>query len=440
MAIAAVTAVAIGLIGGHSLPDYDATFALVWGRDIAHGNAPDYSLPFRPAGHPLTTLVALIGTPLGRGGAAELLRWVALVGAGAFVASVFRLGQVLFGTAAGVVAAVLLATRSSLWGFSELVYLDAWAAAFVVWAAVLEARTPRRGPAVFVLLALAGLLRPEVWLFAGAYWVWIAIGSPARALRLLPLAVLAPLLWAAWDLVTVHSFLGSVNTKEGLPTANSTGGHGIGRAPRSLVRFIGGFARPPEVIAAAVGLALAWRAARRRVALPVVIGAVNVLTFVLVAQRGGPLEQRYLLVAAGMVVLFAGYAIAAATPRAAGLVLAVACIAYAPVDIGRIIDLRDQVSVSDAVYSDLRDRVESPDARCALRDHVHVPDVRLRPLVAYWGDVAPRAVGTEPAGSGEVAPLGPVARELSSRSLPSDPDTALGDPPFWHVGGACARQ
>ena len=50
VAIAVGTAVAIGVIGGHSLPDYDATFALIWGRDIAHLNQPDYSLPFRPAG------------------------------------------------------------------------------------------------------------------------------------------------------------------------------------------------------------------------------------------------------------------------------------------------------------------------------------------------------------------------------------------------------
>jgi hypothetical protein len=60
-AIAVAVALAIGLVGGHSLPDYDATFALIWARDIAHGSAPDYTLPFRPAGHPLTTLVALIG-------------------------------------------------------------------------------------------------------------------------------------------------------------------------------------------------------------------------------------------------------------------------------------------------------------------------------------------------------------------------------------------
>jgi hypothetical protein len=478
VAIAVAVAVAIGLIAGHSLPDYDAAFALIWGRDIAHANAPDYSLPYRPAGHPLTTLVGVLGTPLGREGAAELLRWVALLGAGAFVAAIFRFGQALFGTLAAVIAALLLATRSPLWGFSELMFMDAWAAAFVVWAALLEYRRPRRGAPVFVLLALAGLLRPEVWLFAGAYWLWIAVRSRRRALRLLPLAFAAPIAWGVWDLVTVQSFLGSVSTDEGLPNAVSTGGHGVSRIPSALARFIGGFVMPPAMVAAIAGALLLARAAPRRAMLPAVLIGLNVFTFVLVATRKGPLEQRYLLVAIGMVVLLAGYAIAQVreiaadrrvrlarmaaavpgTPRVPGIpnprsvtrmatairigaaVLAAACIAYAPVDIRRIDDLRDQVSVSDAVYSNLRDLVQAPGASCALRGHVHVPDVRLRPQIAYWGDVAPKQVGTEAGGTGALEPRSAVAVELSSRSLPRDPDVRLGRAPFWRLERSCARQ
>ena len=451
MAIAVVTAVAIGLIGGHSLPDYDATYALIWGRDIAHAHAPDYSLPYRPAGHPLTTLVAIIGTPLGRDGAAELLRWVSLLGAGVFVAATFRFGQALFGTLAGAIAAVLLATRSPLWGFSELMFMDAWAAAFVVWAALLEYRTPRRGPAVFVLLALAGLLRPEVWLFAVAYWAWIALGSRQRALRLAPLALLAPIVWAVFDLVTVQQFLGSVKTDAGLPTPESTGGHGIGHAPSSLVRFVGGFVRAPEAVAAVVGAALLLRSDWRRAALPAALVALNVLTFALVAVRNGPLEQRYLLVAASMVLVIAGYAIAqlahAATlpgpgrrvARIGAAVLALACIAYAPIDVRRLDDLHDKVATSNAVYSELSDLVQAPRARCLLRSGAHVPDLRLRPVVAYWGEVAPAQVNTGPGPGATVIPLTPAAHELSSRSLPADPDTKPGAPPRWRIAGACAQ-
>jgi hypothetical protein len=175
--------------------------------------------------------------------------------------------------------------------------------------------------------------------------------------------------------------------------------------------------------------------------------ALNVLTFVLVAGRRGPLEQRYLLVAAGMLLVFAGYAIAQliATPagvdprerrvaRAAGIVLALACVVYSPVDVRRLDDLHDQVRVANAVYGDLRDSVEG----CTLARRVHVSDVRLRPFVAYWGDIPPGHAGTEP-GATNVVALTPVAAELSSRSLPRDPDTSVGATPFWRLEG-CAPQ
>jgi hypothetical protein len=123
-----------------------------------------------------------------------------------------------------------------------------------------------------------------------------------------------------------------------------------------------------------------------------------------------------------------------------GVLLALACVAYAPIDIGRIVDVHDQVRVSDAVYSDLRDAVKGHSVRCQLRGHVHVDDVRLRPFVAYWGAVPLERVDTAPGGTGAVVALDPVARELSSRSLPADPDADLGRPPFWRLDGACARQ
>ena len=440
MAIAVVVAVAIGLIGGHAFPDYDATFALIWGRDILHGRAPDYLLPYRPAGHPLTTFAGVLGEPLGRAGAAEFLRWLALLGAGAFVASAFRLGQTLFGTLAGALAALLLATRAPLWGFSELAFMDAWAAALVVWAATLEVRTPRRGAPVLVLLAFAGLIRPEVWLFAAVYWVWIALGSTGRAVRLLPLAALGPVIWIAWDLATAQTFLGSVSTATGLPVATSSAGHGLDRAPGALARYIGGFVRPPELIAAAAGLLLLARAEWRRALIPGALITINVAAFAIVAERNGPIEQRYLLIACAMLLVLAAYAIACATPRMIGIVLAIACLAYAPVDIGRIVDLRNRVGVSDAIYSDLRDVVEAHSTRCALGGHVHVDDVRLRPFIAYWGAISPRQIDTEAGGSGELVALDPAARELSSRSLPAGTGSEVTPPPHWRLTGSCAGQ
>jgi hypothetical protein len=96
--------------------------------------------------------------------------------------------------------------------------------------------------------------------------------------------------------------------------------------------------------------------------------------------------------------------------------------------------------VSNDVYSDLRTVVEAPPTRCTLTGHVHVDDVRLRPFVAYWGDVPLRRIDTGAGGTGTLVALDPVARELSSRSLPSSPDARPKPPPLWRLDGACARQ
>ena len=68
-------------------------------------------------------------------------------------------------------------------------YIDIPYLAFVVWAAALEARAPRRRrrSSCWSLLAAAGLLRPEAWLLAGLYFLWMCLRAAtvaaARPLR-----------------------------------------------------------------------------------------------------------------------------------------------------------------------------------------------------------------------------------------------------------------
>ena len=74
--------------------------------------------------------------------------------------------------------------------------------ALVVWAAVLEAQRARRGTPVLVLLAAAGLLRPEAWLLAAGYALWVLPRQhPRQRLITLALAAGAPLIWATADLL-----------------------------------------------------------------------------------------------------------------------------------------------------------------------------------------------------------------------------------------------
>ncbi len=64
--VAAVTA-ALLLVFPVGFPNYDTIYALVWGRELAHGISPDYGAALPPTPHPLTDLIGLVTTPLGDG-------------------------------------------------------------------------------------------------------------------------------------------------------------------------------------------------------------------------------------------------------------------------------------------------------------------------------------------------------------------------------------
>ena len=67
--------------------------------------------------------------------------------------------------------------RDALIGYQDMPF-----AALVIGAVLLEARRPRRGVAVLALLAVAGLLRPEAWVLAGLYWLYLwPRAAPVRA-------------------------------------------------------------------------------------------------------------------------------------------------------------------------------------------------------------------------------------------------------------------
>ena len=93
----------------------------------------------------------------------------------------YRLGAELFHPWVGVVAALVVLTRPAMERDALIGYQDMPFAVLVIGAVLLEARRPRRGVAVLALLALAGLLRPEAWVLAGLYWLYL--WPPRRAGR-----------------------------------------------------------------------------------------------------------------------------------------------------------------------------------------------------------------------------------------------------------------
>jgi hypothetical protein len=163
-------------------------------------------------------------------------------------------------------------------------------------AAVLELRRPRCGWPVLVVLALAGLLRPEAWLLAGAYWLWLAPVTPRPALiRHALLVVAAPLIWMASDLIVTGEPLYSLTS-----TREVSGEFGRNRGVLDAIAHIpeysGGNDRIVTVAAGGLGLLLAVYILRRRAALPLALGGLGVATFLIIAAAGLSVIPRYMTI------------------------------------------------------------------------------------------------------------------------------------------------
>src|SRR5207253_446441 len=72
---------------------------------------------------------------------------------------------------------LLILTRVPVLSYGVRAYVDVPYLLLVLSAVLLETRRPRAGAPVLMLLALAGLLRPEAWVFSALYWLYLLHGS-----------------------------------------------------------------------------------------------------------------------------------------------------------------------------------------------------------------------------------------------------------------------
>jgi hypothetical protein len=398
-ALAATAAVAfVAWLAFPVLPTYDSLFSLVWGREILAGGAPGFADFGAPTQHPLWVAVATVLAAFGDAGA----RAMTLIAVAAFVvllAATYHLGRTAFGPLAGALAAGLLTTRLNFGFYAAFAFVDMPFAALVVAAAALEAARPRRGGAVWVLLVLAGLLRPEGWVFAAAYGLWLWRGAdPGARLRIVGWVALAPLLWVASDLVATGD-----PTFSWTYTTGEAGRLGRQRAwyevPRALWSALAELLKPPLVIVGALGVALALSgAARRRAAIPLALLVLGATTFAIVVL-GGVSGQvpRYGVIAAVALALFAGHLVAQVLrpgrmPRAAWyaalvLMLGGAALAASHLHPASITDL---LGFRHDVEDDLAGALRSAPVRAARRcGPVAIPTHKLGPTVRWQLD-APR--------------------------------------------------
>jgi hypothetical protein len=412
---AALLAALVAALLVPTYPNYDTYFHLVWGRQILDGHLPSFEAYAAPTEHPLF-LAACTLLDLVFGGWAD--RALVLVCVACFVAlvwAVYRLGRACFGEWPGAVAALFCGSSFAFLLYAARAYVDVPFLAAVLWAGALEAERPRRGVPVAVLLAVAGLLRPEAWVLAGLYWLWCGW----RRVDLLALALAGPLGWALTDLVVTGDPLFSLHATSSL--AEDLGRErGISHVPGAFVSFLADTARPPVFLAGLAGLALVAVEARTRPgpwlrrlpgvdarALPPVSSAhvplalfgAGVLTFVGSGVAGLSILPRYLTVPAVALCLFAGYAVAGPTrlPRGrlrtlwgrAGVAAAVVGVAFLVVKLGSFTALANELRfirrTHDAVTALVRDPAA---ARCRP---ITMPTYRLVPDLRFELD-APAAV------------------------------------------------
>ncbi|HEU5251985.1 MAG TPA: hypothetical protein VFU16_01500 [Solirubrobacterales bacterium] len=308
--VAAVSGVLL-LLFPYGFPNYDTIYALVWGRELAHLESPDMGAALPPTPHPLTELWGLATTPLG-----DAMITLTMVGAyvslGLIGFFVYRLGTIWFDRWIGAVAAAIVLTRAPFLSNGLRAYIDLPYIALCLGALLIEAKRPRAGWPVLALLALAGLLRPEAWLFAGVYWLYLAYtadrSDPSRVKReLAPLAILAlagPVLWALFDWITAGSPTYSwTGTKETVETLERQTG------PVDLVlygpRRLGEVLQWPGMIGAFGGVVLGLAFLRRRSLLGVAAAALALGAFALLACGGLAILPRYTMLAAAILAIFA---------------------------------------------------------------------------------------------------------------------------------------
>ena len=377
----AAGAVLLRVISGVGFANYDTLYALAWGGQLSRGSSPAYGLPVAPTPHPLVEALGVILSPLSPRTIENVTVWLGFIALSACGWVVYRLGAEWFGRAVGALAALILLTRVPIISYGVRAYVDVPYLLLVLSAVLLESTRRRAGAPVLVLLALAGLLRPEAWVFSGLYWLYLLLsqdvsayagarrgpgaggisasslflsershrthshargraGARASLFGVTLLAFCAPLIWVLSDLAIAHDALWSLtNTRHTAETLHRV--TGIRHVPEYIPKRIGEVLGAPVLAAAVLGgvASLLWL--REQAMMPALVGVVAVLVFAVFASAGLPINTRYAFLASAILMIFAGagvlgwMSLEAGDPRrvpwmAMGALLAVAILAYAP--------------------------------------------------------------------------------------------------------------
>lgn len=397
--VACGLAAAAWLVFAPTFVYYDAWYSLIWGRELAHARMPELDTFAASTPHPLAILWAGLATPLGGGAAIEILRGIAWLSYGAATVAVFRVARLAFdSTAAGGVAAVTAATSYALLRPASLAAIDVSFAALALSALALELERPRRGLPVLALLGLAGLLRPEAWLLAAAYWLWLAPRAEMRE-RLTAAALVGapPAIWGLVDLASTGNLLHSLqHTQEGAELAFRP--TGLVNVPVSASTGLRELVRAPVVLGGFAGVALALRHRRAAAAMPAVTLGLALAFFAVLGIARLPLLDRFLILPAALLTVFFGHALTGWRDRRAWTVgaalLGLLALLFVPSQLDRLRQLREGDDIRARAERDMRELVRSEPVRAALGacDGIAAPVRAAHPQLAYHAGLRPPEV------------------------------------------------
>jgi hypothetical protein len=295
----------VGFFVRVTYPNYDSYYSLLWGRELLDLHLPSFEAYRAPTEHPLAVAFGALLSIFGDG-ADRLLVLLTLLSLVALAAGTYRLGRVCFTPFVGTIAAFLVVTRFDFPSLAVRGYIDIPFMATVVWAGALEAARPRRGTIVFLLLAAAGLMRPEAWLLAGLYFLWMSWdASWQQRFRYAALTAIGPALWALTDFAVTGDPLFSLNSTQDLAAELRRQKSGSSLV-EALPQFLRATVKTPVYFAGLAGIAIALWKFPLRFVIPGILFLVGAGAFVASGIAGLSVIVRYLMVPSVMLCLFAG--------------------------------------------------------------------------------------------------------------------------------------
>jgi hypothetical protein len=468
LVLAALLGLAVFLIRP-TFPNYDSYYDLVWGKAIAHGHLPDYDVLRSPTPHPLAEAFTAFLTLFG-GAADRIFVLVTIASFLGLLVCVFRITQLLLGTLIAAVGVLVVLTRTDLDFYAMRAVVDIPFLLLVFWAALLELERPRRGLPVLVLLGLAGLLRPEAWVFAGCYWLWLAPSLTRRQLVLYAgLVAVAPVLWAASDwIITGHPLHSLTSTRH---VAGQFGRQrSVPKAVSLIPDYLGANEKIVNVGVGTLGCLLGAYILRKRVALPAALMAIGLGLFLVIAAAGLSVIPRYLAVPSILLNVGVGVALFGWTlvtdPRARWAAIAVAVlslglVAWRSVDwVNDLRKLHGQTLFVKHQHRDLKDILQNPSVvpllgRCGpltVPTHSAIPVIEYEtglPKNAIQASIAQKrppdhgllfigaSFNFEPAAQRSVTASSQASARQWWSNYPLSTFTLIANNPYWRVYARC---